>query len=99
MRQLTALKGVLPCRFPRNALASPMCWPDLFFGSRARAQLCRLRRAPIQLREADLAPQRRRASRTIAAGGRAASAEADRIRDRLFHGWRRGADALHLRSG
>ena len=36
-------------------------------------------------------------SRAAAASGRPATAEADRVRDALFHGRRRGADQPHLR--
>src|SRR5262249_13606598 len=64
----------------------------------AQPQFNDRRGAPIRLREADLAPQRWSASRAAVAQGRCRAAEADRVRDPLFHGWRCSAGASHLRS-
>ena len=55
------------------------------------------RRAPGALREADLPPQRHGASRRAVGGRRSAAAEAHRVREPLFDGWRRGAGQRHLR--
>ena len=55
-------------------------------------------RAPGVLREADLPPQRHGASRRAARGRRSGAAEADRVREPLFHGRRRRAGRAHLRS-
>ena len=56
------------------------------------------RRAPGVLREADFPPQRHGASRSAAGRGRSGPAEADRVREPLFHGRRRRAAEPHLRS-
>ena len=51
----------------------------------------------VALREADLPPQRHGASRGAAARRRSEAAEADRVRDALFHGRRRRAGERDLR--
>ncbi len=59
---------------------------------RAEPRLDDRGRAPLRRREEDLPPQRRRASRKPAAGGRPRARQADRLRERLFDGWRHRAD-------
>ena len=51
------------------------------------------------LREARVPPQRRRASRRTARRRRSRHAQADRLRKRLFDGWRRRPDPRDLRPG
>ena len=69
--------------------------PDRF--RRAQPRLDDRRRAAFGRREEDLPPQRRSASRKPAAGGRPRARQADRLRERLFDGWRHRADQADRR--
>ena len=79
----------------RHHRAAPAELPDPV--RRAQPQFDDRGRQARRLREADLAAQRRRASRRAAASRRSGAAQADRVREPLFDGRRRRAGRRDLR--
>ena len=82
--------GIATHRQADAELPDPVGCPEPQFDDR--------RRASGALRAADFPPQRHGASRTASGRGGAEPAEADRVREPLFHGRRRRAGEPHLRS-